>query len=154
MARSKETTVLLVVAGVALLGLVALQLARHDNSAGSDEKTLVQSGKDAPVVDPQARERYQHVSGNFIHTSEQPEVDKPFFFKTDNFAQGPVYEVDPGDGSGRKPLEKGALKFVYRKPGPVVITLFARYEGEEKALDTLQKRVATKPEKIKNIVDF
>ncbi len=58
-----------------------------------------------------------------------------------NFAQGATYEIDPGDGAGRKAFVNGKLKYTYRKPGNYTVRLYARYQGQEAMIDSMTQKV-------------
>jgi hypothetical protein len=152
--KNRETILLALVALIGLGGLAVLQFSRR-SSAGSDERSLVQAGAEKPNLDAANTQAIQRIPGNLISVNEQPEAGRPFLFRMANFAQGAVYELDLGDGH-RKPFVDGVLQHTYQRPGPHRVTLYARYEGQEVAIDSLIKRVAqtVKQEEVAPIVDY
>jgi hypothetical protein len=153
--QGRETTALVLVALVGLIGLGVLLFSRRSPVAGGDERALVQTGPEAPAVDPNAMRPIQRIPGNLITVNEQPEAGRPFLFQMANFAQGAVYELDLGDGT-RKPFVNGVLRHTYDRPGPFRVVLYARFEGQEAALDSMVKVVAqpVKQEEIAPIIDY
>lgn len=143
---SRETLLLIIVAAVGLGGLAVLQFMKNDKG-GSSNRTLVQSQSREGAVDPQAANQYQRVQGNLIKPSENPEQNKPFFFRMENFMKGATYELDLGDGQ-RKAFAEGIIKHVYRRSGPHTLTLYATYEGQVIALQNLTVVVAPQKEDI------
>ena len=153
--KRRENILLILVALVGVAGLLVLQFARKSPSAGLDDKSQVQiSGTQAE--DPNAGKPIQKVPGNLVRENEQPEALKPFLFEMTNFAKGATYELDPGDGSGRKAFADGILKHTYYKHGAFEVTLYALYEGQEVKLQTVTKRVApaAKKEEVAPAIDF
>ncbi len=139
--KNRETTLLIIVAVIGVVGLAVLQFARKGPAGQDDDRTLVQAQGQQGQADPQANRQYQRIPGNLISTNEYPEQNKPFYFRMENFSQGAVYDLDLGDGN-RKPFINGVLQHIYRKSGPHNITLYAKYEGQEVALQTITQIVA------------
>jgi hypothetical protein len=142
---SKETLLLLVVAGVGLAGLAVLQFARKDGT-GSGDKSLVQAEGQTHQTDAQAAAPIQKIPGQLLRTDKYPEAGQPFRFYLEKSSQGPVYELDMGDGSPRKPFVNGVVEHTFRKQKNCFVTLYARYEGQEIVLDTMRKIIAHKRE--------
>lgn len=144
--KNREVILLVVIALIGAAGLVVLQLARKTPATRTDERSMVQSGtqknggaavKSAPI---------QHIPGNLVTRDEEyPEVGQPFLFRMTNFALGAVYELDPGDGKGRRTFSQGALKHTYDKTGQYQVSLYAKYEGQEVKLQTVTKKVVVPP---------
>ena len=151
--RKKETILLLVVAGLGLIGLLALQFIEGDS--GSDaNRALVRAGAEGPKQAETAPKF--RIRGSLIKTDENPEADKPFHFQMTDFAQGATYELDLGDGTRKRFDEKGVIRHVYHRQGPFTVRLFAEFEGETMALDSTVKVVGRRPEHIEIIdgIDF
>lgn len=142
--KNRETVLLIVVAVFGVTGLLALQLSRKDPAARSGDKSLVQADNASANADPQAAAPFQKISGELLRTSEYPEAGKPFKFYMVKYSQGPTYELDLGDGSPRLPFVNGEVQYTFVKQKKCFVTLYARYEGQEVALDTLSKIVAHK----------
>ena len=139
--KNREVILLILVALIGAAGLLALQFARKTPAPRSDERSMVQTG--AQNAGPEAVSApIQKITGNLVTRDEEyPEVGQPFVFRMTNFAQGATYELEMGDGSGRKTFTDGELKYVYKKTGEFQVTLYARYEGQEAKLQTITKRV-------------
>lgn len=155
--KNREVILLVLVALIGAAGLLALQFSRKTPAARSDERTMVQSGSQNNAADATASAPIQHIPGNLVTRNEEyPEVGQPFVFRMANFAQGAVYELDLGDGSGRKTFTNGKLEYVYKKLGEYEVTLYARYEGQEVKLQTIKKEVKVQQEtqkpKIINVI--
>ncbi|MCC7245081.1 MAG: hypothetical protein IT269_05355 [Saprospiraceae bacterium] len=153
--KNRETILLVIVAAVGLLGLIALQLVRK-GPADNANKTLVQTDAQSQMVDQQAVKAVQRVPGELIRTSEHPEAGKPFKFRMAKHAQGAVYELEFSGGKRKAFDDKGELTHTFYQPGHVMVTLYARFEGEEARLDTLNRIVARRAEKIEvaPIIDY
>jgi hypothetical protein len=140
--KNRETTLLIIVALFGLAGLVALQFSRRETTARTGDKSLVQAENQNTNADPEASDPIQKIPGELLRTSEYPEAGRPFKFYMVKYSQGPEYTLDFGDGTPRKPFVNGAVQHTFKKHGPCVVTLYARYEDQEVALDTLRKIVA------------
>lgn len=154
MTKRREILILIVVGVVGLGGLAFLQFSRRSPLSQREERSLVQAGQQRTADDANA-EAIQRIPGNLISVNEQPEAGKPFLFKMANFAQGATYELDLGDGH-RKPFVDGVLQHTYPNPGPFKVVLYARFEGQEAAIDSLVKVVAqtVKKESVAPIIDY
>ncbi|MCB0526895.1 MAG: hypothetical protein KDC61_12965 [Saprospiraceae bacterium] len=154
--KNRETILLVIVALFGLAGLIALQVSRKNATGGRTEDRAVVQVENAEGDNPEASAPIQKIPGELLRTSEYPEAGKPFRFFMSKYSQGPEYELDFGDGSPRKKFVDGAVQHTFRKHGPCVVTLYARYEGQEVALDTLRKIVARVKEDapIAPILDF
>ncbi len=154
--KNRETTLLIIVALFGLAGLAGLHFAHKDPAARSGNKSLVQAENQATNTDPQASAPIQKIPGELLRTSEYPEAGRPFKFFMVKYSQGPDYSLDFGDGSPRKPFVNGSVQHTFKKHGPCVVTLYARYDGQEIALDTLRKVVARVKEDspIAPIIDY
>lgn len=140
--KNREVILLVLVALIGTAGLLALQFARKTPASRSDERSMVQTGAQNNAAPEAVSAPIQKITGNLVTRDEEyPEVGQPFVFRMTNFAQGATYELDMGDGSGRKTFTDGALKYVYQKTGEFQVTLYARYEGQEAKLQTITKRV-------------
>lgn len=139
---NKETVMLIIVALFGVAGLVALQFSRKDAVSRPEDRAVVQVGNAENGNNPEASAPIQKIPGELLRTSEYPEAGKPFRFFMSKYSQGPEYELDMGDGSPRKKFVDGSVQYTFKKHGPCVVTLYARYEGQEIALDTLRKVVA------------
>jgi len=158
--KNRETILLIIVALFGVAGLVALQFSRKDRARASGDKSLVQAENQTGNTDAQASAPIQKIPGELLRTSEYPEAGRPFKFYMVKSSQGPDYTLDFGDGSPRKPFVNGPVQHTFKKHGPCVVTLYARYDGQEVALDTLRKIVARVKEDVlvgpkgKPIIDF
>lgn len=139
--KNREVILLALVALIGVAGLLALQFGRKNTNSRSDERSMVQSG--AQNTTPEAVSApIQKITGELVTRNEEyPEVGQPFVFRMTNFAQGATYELDPGDGSGRRAFTDGELKYVYQKTGEFQVSLYARFEGQEVKLQTIKKEV-------------
>lgn len=139
--KNREVILLVLVALIGVAGLLALQFGRKNTDSRSDERSMVQSG--AQNTTPEAVSApIQKITGELVTRNEEyPEVGQPFVFRMTNFAQGATYELDPGDGSGRRAFTDGELKYVYQKTGEFQVSLYARFEGQEVKLQTIKKEV-------------
>lgn len=140
--KNREVILLVLVALIGAAGLLALQFARKNPASRSDERSMVQSGAQNNAAPGAVSAPIQQITGKLVTRDEEyPEVGQPFIFRMTNFAQGATYELDMGDGSGRKAFSNGELQYVYQKTGEFQVTLYARYEGQEAKLQTITKRV-------------
>jgi hypothetical protein len=139
--QNRELILLAAIAAVGLAGVLALQFGRR-NTISSAERSLVQAENKQQSNDAQTAAPVQRIPGELLRTSEYPEAGRPFKFFMVKHSQGPVYELDFGDGSPRKKFANGAVTHTFKKHGPCMVTLYARYEGQELRLDTLRKIVA------------
>ncbi len=149
--KNREVILLIVIALIGAAGLIALQMARKTPTARTDERSMVQSGAQKKPAAETSAAAIQKITGNLVRRDEEyPEVGQPFIFRMTNFSQGAVYEIDPGDGSGRQVFQNGVLRFTYSKSGQYPVTLYAKYEGQEVKLQTITKKVVVppKPEKV------
>lgn len=140
--KNKETILLIIVALFGVAGLVALQLSRRNTVNRAGNRAVVQVENAENTNNPESSAPIQKIPGELLRTSEYPEAGKPFRFYMSKYSQGPEYELDFGDGSPRKKFVDGSVQHVFKKHGPCVVTLYARYEGQEITLDTLRKIVA------------
>lgn len=141
--KNRETMLLLIVLGVGIVGLAALYFSR-ESSARAAERALLQAKSDAEAraADTQAAQQpIQKIPGDLLRVNTDAEAGTPYLFEMKNFAQGATYELDFGDGSGRKPLVSGKLRHTYRKSGEYWVRLYARYQGQEALIDSLLKEV-------------
>lgn len=146
---------LIVVAGIGVTGLAVLQFSKKSVSENRD-KILIQMESKNQNTDPNATETVQKVPGQLIRTSEHPEAGRPFRFTMTKFGQGATYELE-FQGGLRKAFNKdGFVQHTFQKEGPVMVTLFARFEGQEIRLDTLTRIVARRAIKseIAPIIDY
>ncbi|HMX40570.1 MAG TPA: hypothetical protein PK971_16305 [Saprospiraceae bacterium] len=152
--KNRETILLAAVAILGLVGIVALQVARKRPSARSADRAVVQAQNES-TADAQASAKYQRVTGRLMHRDIQwIEVGQPFTFYMDQPVQGAIYELDLGDGSPRKLFKDNKVQHVFQKNiKQCRIVLFAKYNGEEVALDTLTYPVQKRAEKIHVIVN-
>lgn len=149
--KNREVVLLVVVALIGAIGLLVLQFARKTPASRTDERSMVQSGAQKPAHTEAASAPIQKIPGNLVSRDEEyPESGQPFVFKMANFSQGAVYELDPGDGSGRQVFNNGVLRYTYARTGEFQVSLFAKYDGEEVKLQTITKKVVVppKPEKV------
>lgn len=139
---NRETVVLLIVLGVGLAGLAGLYFFRQ-SAARAAERALLQakSNADARNADPQASRPIAAIPGNLLRSNTDSEAGTPYTFQMTNFAQGAIYEIDPGDGASRQPFVEGKLRYTYRKPGNYTVRLYARYQGQEAVIDTMIQKV-------------
>lgn len=157
---NRETILLIIVALFGVAGLVALQFSRKDRSRATGDKSLVQAENQTNSADAAASAPIQKIPGELLRTSEYPEAGRPFKFFMVKYSQGPDYTLDFGDGSPRKKFVEGSVQHTFKKHGPCVVTLYASYDGQEVALDTLRKIVARVKEDVlvgpkgKPIIDY
>jgi len=153
--KNRETVLLIAVAVFGLAGLAVLQLARKRPAARTEDRAVVQTQNES-TADAQAAAKYQRVTGRLTHRDiEWIEVGQPFTFYMDQPVQGAVYELDLGDGSPRKVFQNNQLKHVFSKDiKNCRIVLYAKYNGEEVALDTISKVVQKRAKKIHEAVDI
>ncbi len=154
---NRETSILIVVAVLGLLGLGALQVARNAQRR-TNERVLLQTGTaqgTAPAAAPDAP-KLQKIPGNLLRVNEQPEAGRPFLFEMDNVAKGAVYELDLGDGNRKTFDANGVLRHTYRKPGAYQVTLWAKYEDQVEQVQTITKQVAqaVQEEVVAPIIDY
>jgi hypothetical protein len=154
--KNREVILLVVVALVGAAGLLALQFARKTPATRTDERSMVQSSAQQKAESEAVSAPIQKIPGNLVsRDAEYPEVGQPFVFRMANFSQGAVYELDPGDGQGRRPFINGELKYTYSRSGKYAVSLYAKFEDQEVKLQTITKKVVVppKPEKV-DIVPF
>jgi len=153
--KSRETWLLILLVVFGAVGLGVLQFARKSPGGRNEDRALVQAKGTEGTADPEATQQIQRIPGNLLHEYEKPEQDRPYKVVMENFGQGAIYELDYGEGV-RKPFTKKELWFTFRKDGPHVLTLFAKYEGQEVQLDTLFRRVSPRPKvvPIAPIIDY
>lgn len=152
--KNRETVLLIAIAVFGLAGLAALQLARKRPAARTEDRAVVQT-QNENTAEAQAAAKYQTVTGELMHPNiEWIEVGQPFTFYMDQPVQGAVYELDLGDGSPRKVFQNNQVQHVFqRNIKDCQIILYAKYNGEEVALDSFSKSVQKKAEKIHGAVD-
>jgi hypothetical protein len=143
---NRETSILIVVAVLGLLGLGALQVARNAQRR-TNERVLLQTGTaqgTAPAAAPDAP-KLQKIPGNLLRVNEM-----------DNVAKGAVYELDLGDGNRKTFDANGVLRHTYRKPGAYQVTLWAKYEDQVEQVQTITKQVAqaVQEEVVAPIIDY
>ncbi len=149
--QKREVILLAVIAIAGAVGLLFLQFARKTPATRTDERSMVQSGAQKNKATAALSAPIQTITGDLVMRDEEyPEVGQPFTFRMTNFAQGAVYELDPGDGSGRRAFQDGALQYIYSRSGDFQISLWAKFEGQEVKLKTITKRVKVppRPEKV------
>lgn len=149
--KNREIILLIVVALIGAIGLLVLQFARKTPASRNDERSLVQSGAQNEANASAVSAPIQRIPGNLISRDEEyPEVGQPFVFRMANFSQGATYELDMGDGSGRKAFTNGSLRYTYQRSGEFQVTLYAKFEGQEAKLQTVTKKVVVsrKPERV------
>lgn len=139
--KNRETILLIVVAVVGLAGLAVLQFAKKGSNS-NDQRSLLQAEGKQNQADAQAAAPIQRIPGELLRTSEYPEAGRPFKFYMSKSSQGPEYSLDFGDGSPRKVFKDGYVTYIFKKPGPCTVTLFAAYDGQVVQLDTMRKVVA------------
>jgi hypothetical protein len=150
----RETILLAAVALIGVAGLVVLQTSRNRPENRNDQKSLLRSANNAAETPVANQRSVQTIPGNLLHINDDSEVGKPYVFHMTNHAQGAVYELDPGDGSGRKPFDgQGAVRHTYRKAGDYTVTLYARFEGEEAVLQVIRHGVGQPIDKSELPVD-
>ena len=139
---NRETILLLVVLGIGLIGLAVLYFARQ-SAAQAAERALLQAKSDADAqrAGADASRPIQAIPGNLLRSNTDSEAGTPYTFEMANFAQGAIYEIDPGDGASRQPFVNGKLRYTYRKPGNYTVRLYARYQGQEAIIDTMIQKV-------------
>lgn len=144
--KNREVILLVVVALIGAVGLLALQFARKTPATRTDERSIVQSGAKQEQETEAVSAPIQKIPGNLVVRDEDyPEVGQPFVFRMTNYSQGAVYELDLGDGSGRRQFKDGKLSYTYKRAGDYQVTLYAKYEGQEVKLQTVPKRVKVPP---------
>ncbi len=149
--QKREVILLAVIAIAGVIGLIVLQFAGKSAASRTDERSMVQSGAQKNAGAAVLSAPIQTITGDLVVRDEEyPEVGQPFTFRMTNFAQGAIYELDPGDGSGRQVFRDGALQYTYSRSGDFQISLWAKYERQEVKLKTITKRVKVppKPEKV------
>lgn len=149
--KNREMILLVIVALIGAAGLLALQFARKSPPSSSSERSLVQSGTSADANPEVVSAPIQSIPGNLItRDAEYPEVGQPFTFRMANFSQGALYQLDMGDGSGRRTFKDGELRYTYKKSGEYQVTLYASFEGREVKLQTVTKKVVVsrQPERV------
>ena len=142
---------LAVIAIAGAAGLLILQFARKTPASRTDERSMVQSGAQKNIDAGAVSAPIQAITGDLVVRDEEyPEVGQPFVFRMTNFSQGAIYELDPGDGSGRQVFQDGTLKYIYSRTGDFQISLWAKYDGQEVKLKTINKKVKVppRPEKV------
>ncbi len=153
---SRETILLVALALFGLGGLAFLQFGRKAPASRTENTSIVQTQTEV-TSDAQTAAKYQAITGQILGNTERPEAGKPFYFELKMNVKGPSYELDFGDGSKRIPVENGRVKHVFqfgKKTYKVI--LYAKYDGEEVALDTLEQYMypATKKDIKADVVDY
>ena len=112
--KNREKILLIAIALVGAAGLLTLQFARKTPATRTDERSMVQAQqKNEPVA---VSAPVQKIPGDLIErTAEYPEEGQPFVFEMKNFAQGAIYELDHGDGKGRRRFVDGKLTHTYAR---------------------------------------
>ncbi|MEZ4918640.1 MAG: PKD domain-containing protein [Saprospiraceae bacterium] len=139
-----------------LAGILVLQFTQQEPPENPSERALVQgAGQQEAQQSEEDATAIQRIPGNLIRENEQPEAGRPFIFELGNFSQGAEYSLDLGDGK-RKTFKDGKLHHTYYNPGTYEVTLYARYEGQELALQKVVKQVANTvtDSEITPIIDF
>ncbi|MBP6812862.1 MAG: hypothetical protein KA138_15145, partial [Saprospiraceae bacterium] len=127
---NRETILLVVVAVFGLAGLAVLQFAQKGPS-DSDDKALVQTENQQVSSDAQTAAPFQKISGKLLETDKLPEAGQPFKFYLIESTNGPIYELDLGDGKPRRPFVNGEVDCIFPEQKSFPVTLYARYEGQE-----------------------
>lgn len=138
--NKRESIVLILLGVIGAVGLLYFLLPNKIRERG--HKELFQVARTAAT--PAMNNPVQKITGQLVRVSEHPEAMRPFRFVLQQYSKGAVYEMDCGDGSGRKKFDNGNLKHTFTRPGAASVTLFALYEGQEIRLDTLHLIVANK----------
>ncbi|MEQ1744808.1 MAG: hypothetical protein ABMA02_05250 [Saprospiraceae bacterium] len=145
--QKREVILLAVIAIAGAAGLLILQFARKTPAQGTAERSMVQSGAQKNNEPAALSAPIQTITGDLVVRDEEyPEVGQPFTFRMTNFAQGAVYELDPGDGSGRRAFRDGVLQYTYKRSADFQISLWAKYDGQEVKLKTITKKVKVPPQ--------
>jgi cytoskeletal protein RodZ len=154
--RNRETILLVVVAVFGVAGLIALQMAQK-GSSGRENKALVQSESQQISTDSQTSEKYQKITGKLLATDKLPEAGQPFKFFLTESTNGPVYELDLGDGKPRRPFVNGEVNCIFPEQKSFPVTLYATYEGQEIVLQRIDQLVLAHKRKVNpvgNVVDY
>ena len=153
---NRETILLVVVAVFGLAGLAVLQFAQKGPS-DSDDKALVQTENQQVSSDAQTAAPFQKISGKLLETDKLPEAGQPFKFYLIESTNGPVYELDLGDGKPRRPFVNGEVDCIFPDQKSFPVTLYARYEGQEVVLQKISQLVLAHKKKtnpVGNVVDY
>ncbi len=153
---NRETILLVVVAVFGLAGLAVLQFAQKGPS-DSDDKALVQTENQQVSSDAQTAAPFQKISGKLLETDKLPEAGQPFKFYLIESTNGPVYELDLGDGKPRRPFVNGEVDCIFPDQKSFPVTLYARYEGQEVVLQKINQLVLAHKKKtnpVGTVVDY
>ena len=153
---NRETILLVVVAVFGLAGLAVLQFAQKGPS-DSDDKALVQTENQQVSSDAQTAAPFQKISGKLLETDKLPEAGQPFKFYLIESTNGPVYELDLGDGKPRRPFVNGEVDCIFPDQKSFPVTLYARYEGQEVVLQKISQLVLAHKKKtnpVGTVVDY
>jgi hypothetical protein len=131
---NRETLLLLLLAGFGLAGLAFLQFGQKGPSE-SETRALVQAQEQQVSTDAQTAAKFQKITGRLLKTDKPPEAGQAFEFQLIESMVGPDYELDMGDGQGRRPFVNGVVKCMIPRQKEITVTLYARYEGQEALLD-------------------
>ncbi len=138
---NRETMLLVALALFGLIGLVVLQFSRKSANRNAEDKTLVQNQGQEAQANAEAEQSIQKIEGKLWRTDEYVEAGQPLQFKLAKFSPGAVYELELNDGT-RKPFVDGSLNHTFKKGGPVLVTLYAKYEGRTIKLDSMRVLIA------------
>ncbi len=153
---NRETILLIVVAVFGLAGLIVLQFAQKGPS-DADNKALVQAESQQVSSDAQTAAPFQKITGKLLATDKLPEAGQPFKFFLIESSQGPIYELDLGDGKARRPFVNGVVDCIFPEQKSFPVTLYARYDGDEVVLQRIEQLVLAhkkKTNKIGTVVDY
>ncbi len=152
---NRETWLLVLLVMFGAVGLGVLQFARKSPGGRTEDRALVQAKGTEGVVDPEATRKIQSIPGNLLHIHKRPELGQPYRVVMENFGKGTVYDLEYGKGL-RKTFVSQELWFTFPDTGRYVLKLFAKYEGQEVQLDTLQRVVSRRPKvsKVLPTVDY
>lgn len=153
---NRETMLLIVVAVFGLAGLAALQFAQKGPS-DSESKALVQAESQQISSDAQTSAQFQKVTGKIMDTDKLPEAGQPFKFYLIESSNGPIYELDLGDGKPRRPFVNGVVDCIFPEQKSFPVTLYARYEGQEVMLQRINQLVLAHKKKtnpVGTVVDY
>lgn len=138
--KHRETILLVVVAVFGLAGLAVLQFAQKGPSDAQD-KALVQAESQQVSSDAQTSAKFQTITGKVLDTDKLPEAGQPFKFFLIESTNGPIYELDLGDGKPRRPFVNGEVDCIFPQQKSFPVTLYARYEGQEVVLQRINQLV-------------
>lgn len=137
---NRETILLIIVAAIGVAGLAILQFAQKGPSE-TGNKAIVQAENRQVSNDAQTAAPFQKITGKLLETDKLPEAGQPFKFFLVESTEGPVYELDLGDGKPRRPFVNGVVDCIFPEQKTFPVTLYARYEGQEVVLQRIDKLV-------------